>query len=653
MRLRQLNIFSVFALLLASVSLLAVTWWGLQRLRANAMEVQHYYSVRELVGGELRANIEEYLHSGDAERLMASQSALQRLEVEARTLPSAVGEPVERLAEQLQLRLDGELRAAGKLAGNPEALLIQAESELRDTLASLAGAASQAANKSVAADYLRLTGALSRAVHTLTAARERLGLQGGEALVANIRFQLKQSSELLAQLNQLPPMGVLEERNANAFASMLWGKKADPTPAVDRSDSLREQLGYILGRYPGALEKTQTQVKAITVAQAAVRDGIGQMLAALADAEAGFLERQQAIRFQVQAALLSLVLAVATIGGVLYGAQHHLGKTLLQLAAHLRHLADGRLGKELALRSPLAEVGALRDSAGCLQRELETLVSQLQKRSAEVTAAGELVLGSSESLDQSCLEQMRQTTQASAAISEMAAASERVACAAEGVQRTADAASELIVQNTAAIDDTVQSIEALTGQIAHTGAALVQLQGDAARVQAFVSEIHVIANRTNLLALNAAIEAARAGPQGRGFAVVADEVRQLAVRSSGASQQIGELLERITRSSRELAVASARQESGSGASAETARVASAAQSRLVQHVSDIRAAVAQIASQAQGQFQAASEIAEFVQTVVVSTEEAGRNATESVRLSRRLHATGQQVASLADRFTLS
>lgn len=650
MRLRQLNMGSVVLLILVSAGLLAVTWWGLQRLRATGLEVQQYYSVRELVGSRLRAGIETYLHSGDAERLAASQTDLAELVAASATLPATVRKSVLELAEQLGSRLENELRAAGKLAGNPQALLVQAESEMRDALASLAETAMQDGG-TAAFDYVRLTGELGRTVHALAAARERLGARHDAAAAENVRFHIAEAARLLVQLKHLPSLGIREKAETNAFAAMLWG--AAKTVTTNPSDRLRDQLGYVLERYPGAMRDTLGQYRAVDEAHAAVRRDVAELLDALVAAEAGFLEGQRAIRFRVQVALLSLVVALVVIGIVLFGAQHHLGRTLAHVAQYLRQLADGRLGQALELRSPLCEVATLRDSANALQRELGVLVVELQARSGEVTAAGNLVLASSEAVDARCRQQSSETARASVAVGEMSTASERVAGAAANVARTTEAAVELIVSNTAAIDAVVETIRALTGEIAATGAALLQFQADAAKVQAFVDDIDVIAARTNLLALNAAIEAARAGEQGRGFAVVAAEVRQLASRSSDASGKIGELVSRIGASSTQLAAASARQEEGSRSSAAAAQAASEAQARLVRHVSDIRGAVSQIAAQAQGQSEAASEVADFVETVVAGTEEAGRRAADSVRLSQALQQTGRQAAALATRFTFA
>ena len=69
---------------------------------------------------------------------------------------------------------------------------------------------------------------------------------------------------------------------------------------------------------------------------------------------------------------------------------------------------------------------------------------------------------------------------------------------------------------------------------------------DVENVGKFVNDIQTISNKTNILALNASIEAARAGDAGRGFAVVANEMGNLASGTKQSSQQILDILERLS-----------------------------------------------------------------------------------------------------------
>ncbi len=79
----------------------------------------------------------------------------------------------------------------------------------------------------------------------------------------------------------------------------------------------------------------------------------------------------------------------------------------------------------------------------------------------------------------------------------------------------------------------------------HDDSDLASLREEIEKVAEVAQAIQAIARQTNLLALNATIEAARAGELGKGFAVVAGEVKQLSTRTSEATTEIAEVVNRL------------------------------------------------------------------------------------------------------------
>jgi methyl-accepting chemotaxis protein len=123
------------------------------------------------------------------------------------------------------------------------------------------------------------------------------------------------------------------------------------------------------------------------------------------------------------------------------------------------------------------------------------------------------------------------------------AAVSQSATGAAHVAELAGATSAIAIDLRAASSTSLEGVYAVLGKLQRCSddtSALHEhseaLGADVARIEAFVSTIREIAERTHLLSLNATIEAARAGDQGRGFSVVASEVRKLADRASDAAK---------------------------------------------------------------------------------------------------------------------
>ena len=102
------------------------------------------------------------------------------------------------------------------------------------------------------------------------------------------------------------------------------------------------------------------------------------------------------------------------------------------------------------------------------------------------------------------------------------------------------------------VQNGMDNMNALEEQSAKSGQAnervvelMGELQAKAEQMNAIITVINGVANRTGMLALNASIEAARAGDAGKGFAVVATQVSELAAQTKDATVTITEMIETV------------------------------------------------------------------------------------------------------------
>ncbi|MTI08252.1 methyl-accepting chemotaxis protein, partial [Curvivirga aplysinae] len=132
-----------------------------------------------------------------------------------------------------------------------------------------------------------------------------------------------------------------------------------------------------------------------------------------------------------------------------------------------------------------------------------------------------------------------------------------------------DSASQNVGSVAAATEELVNTIQEISGQVAHSssisdhaaeetqkGLELVNsLNESTHKIGEVITMINDISEQTNLLALNATIEAARAGEAGKGFSVVANEVKSLASQTAKATDEVSDHINKIRTDTQDTVVA--------------------------------------------------------------------------------------------------
>ncbi len=149
-------------------------------------------------------------------------------------------------------------------------------------------------------------------------------------------------------------------------------------------------------------------------------------------------------------------------------------------------------------------------------------------------------------------EQNNQTQEIATAVSEMNNTVAETTRSTTAAAESAREAGEQAEKGGKVVTETVEGMDEIATVVSEAAAKVIDLGKNSDKIGEIIKVINDIAEQTNLLALNAAIEAARAGEHGRGFAVVADEVKKLSERTSNATKEIQEMINKIQRDTKDV-----------------------------------------------------------------------------------------------------
>ncbi|MBG6495233.1 methyl-accepting chemotaxis protein [Pseudomonas aeruginosa] len=613
MRLKQLTNLNTLLLLTVCLALGITLWWSQRAMERPFQLLDQYLELSQRFDEQVARNIRQYLGSGDAVR---QQAALQALESLAEALPELPPDLARTLAPSLaELRefSAGDLLAAGKLAGDPQGLLLQAERDLTGNLEQWSAYLDAAAGPPQAGAYR--TPLLLASLHLTrrSLARAKLVERATPALAGAGARELANLREQAGRIEALPLLGVLDEQRSASddFAAMMGlagDAEAGAGNAEDRGVALRRELASLLQRYPDELRRTRDLIERrqqLSADTGARLDAVRQALATLEPQVRGERQRLQGQVRLIQGGMIALILLIAL---AIDSLQRRLARVLGQLVPALSAWADGDFSRPISLRTRTEDLRNLEDSLHRLRSFLAELVGALPRRAEQVAGSSQTLAEGSSGLHAGVERQAGDTGQIRDALGDMEAAIQQVAGDASQTADASRSAGQAVEHGPRVIGESLGGLRELVDEVQGNAQSIERLAEESATIGSVLTVIRSIAEQTNLLALNAAIEAARAGDQGRGFAVVAEEVRSLAQRTAGATEEIQQLIGRLQQAARQSVEAMRSQVEHAERTAEQAGAAEGALDEVVAAIHTIGVMAERIAEGSTQQSQAVGEI---------------------------------------------
>lgn len=546
MRLKWLTNLNTLLLVTVCIALGVTLWWSQRALERPYQMMERYLTLSRHFQTEAAENIQAYLGNGDAVRHAAALQATVQLQASLAEWPEAMASQLRPSLDDLQAFSAGELLAAGKLAGDPQALLLQAEREMGANLEQLTTYARDSTSPDAGRYLLPLVEAtlhLSR----LGLAREKLVGSGRPELANELERELQSIQAQAHVIEGLPLLGVTRaaESGADDFAALMGLQTDTRAQQEDVAIGLKRELQSLVGRYPAELQRTRAQIDQ----RAALATRATQQLEAVRQAIAALEPEVRSLHGTIagevrtlQGGMIVMILLIALLIDTL---QRRLARTLTGLAPALSRWAEGDFTQPVEMGRTNRELHDIQASLNRLRQYLVELVGALRHNAEQVAGSSHALANMSAALHDGAQRQAGDTGQIRDALGELEATIQQVAGDASAAALASRDAGRAVEQGQAVIGQSLSGLRTLVDEVQGNARMIEQLAEESATIGGVLTVIRSIAEQTNLLALNAAIEAARAGEMGRGFAVVADEVRTLAQRTTGATGEIQTLIDRL------------------------------------------------------------------------------------------------------------
>jgi twitching motility protein PilJ len=321
-------------------------------------------------------------------------------------------------------------------------------------------------------------------------------------------------------------------------------------------------------------------------------------------------------------------------------------EAIMRLLDELSSLADGDLTVQATVTEDIT--GAIADSINYAIEALRELVTTINDSAIQLDGAAKQTQAAAAHMVKASGAQSRQISAASESMEDMAASIEEVSGNSERCSDVARHSVDIAHKGGDAVRRTIDGMNAIRETIQETSKRIKRLGESSQEIGNIVELINDIAEQTNILALNASIQASMAGEAGRGFAVVADEVQRLAERAANATKQIEVLVRTIQTDTNEAVVSMERSTTDVVGGALLAENAGAALEEIEQVSNQIASLVQNISASARQQAVASGDISKNMQVVrEISSQTAEGSAATSTSVAKLAALSAQLRKSVA------
>ena len=295
-----------------------------------------------------------------------------------------------------------------------------------------------------------------------------------------------------------------------------------------------------------------------------------------------------------------------------------------------KQIAQNNLDVDINAHNSYDEFGDLAMAMRVMRNDLSESIAMIRNMADALNHQLDDTMVSADAIMNSSREAEQQAITVAAAANEMVSTTQEIASNCERAATLSDQSSGVTQDSVKLIRATIEDIRNQSTYTQNDASKVQALAEQTQKIGSIVGTIDEIAAQTNLLALNAAIEAARAGEAGRGFAVVADEVRALASRTSKSTQEISAMVHQVQKDASEATSSMNTSVENINAVADRASTIEGTLNSILDYVGQVNDQIRMIATAAEEQTTATSEISANMQKISSDTEEIVQSAEQAI-----------------------